>query len=104
MAGDGVVKPNRGWWIISKQAEGDFFVCTPEEGSKAFYTVSPLRAQFVIRLCISDEVENILALDIALRRNDTRWYEHLPPDRQRQLMQNSYYDHFIMSLPSGITS
>ncbi len=42
-------------WLVDyfKQAEGDFFVCTPEEGNKAFYTVSPLRAQqFVIRLCI----------------------------------------------------
>ena len=29
-------KPNRGWWIISNRPRGDFFVCTPEEGSKAF--------------------------------------------------------------------
>ncbi len=53
MAGDGVGEAKS--WLVDyfKQAEGDFFVCTPEEGSKAFYTVSPLRAQqFVIRLCI----------------------------------------------------
>lgn len=53
MAGDGVGEAKS--WLVDyfKQAEGDFFVCTPEEGSKAFYTVSPLRAQqFVIRRCI----------------------------------------------------
>lgn len=45
MAGDGVGEAKS--WLVDyfKQAEGDFFVCTPEEGSKAFYTVSPLRAQ-----------------------------------------------------------
>lgn len=36
MAGDGVGEAKS--WLVDyfKQAEGDFFVCTPEEGSKAF--------------------------------------------------------------------
>jgi len=28
----------------------------------------------------AEQVEDILALDIALRRNDTNWFETLPPD------------------------
>lgn len=43
----------------------------------------------------SDEVEDILALDIALRRNDTEWYEHLPPEIDSQLVHKLYYGHFM---------
>jgi D-lactate dehydrogenase len=40
-------------------------------------------------------VEDILALDIALRRNDTEWFEHLPPEIDSQLVHKLYYGHFM---------
>ncbi|MCS5968866.1 hypothetical protein LNP26_19495 [Klebsiella variicola subsp. variicola] len=43
----------------------------------------------------ADEVEDILALDIALRRNDTEWFEHLPPEIDSQLVHKLYYGHFM---------
>lgn len=43
----------------------------------------------------ADEVEDILALDIALRRNDTEWYEHMPPEIDSQLVHKLYYGHFM---------
>jgi D-lactate dehydrogenase len=40
-------------------------------------------------------VEDILALDIALRRNDTEWFEQLPPEIDSQLVHKLYYGHFM---------
>jgi len=43
----------------------------------------------------ADKVEDILALDIALRRNDTDWFETLPPEIDSQLVHKLYYGHFM---------
>lgn len=96
MAGDGVGEAKS--WLVDyfKQAEGDFFVCTPEEGSKAFlHRFAAAGAAIRYQAVHSDEVEDILALDIALRRNDTEWYEHLPPEIDNQLVHKLYYGHFM---------
>lgn len=95
MAGDGVGEAKS--WLVDyfKQAEGDFFVCTPEEGSKAFYRFAAAGIMIRYQAVHSDEVEDILALDIALRRNDTEWYEHLPPEIDSQLVHKLYYGHFM---------
>lgn len=96
MAGDGVGEAKS--WLVDyfKQAEGDFFVCTPEEGSKAFlHRFAAAGAAIRYQAVHSDEVEDILALDIALRRNDTEWYEHLPPEIDSQLVHKLYYGHFM---------
>ena len=96
MAGDGVGEAKS--WLVDyfKQAEGDFFVCTPEEGSKAFlHRFAAAGAAIRYQAVHSDEVEDILALDIALRRNDTEWYEHLPPEMDAGLRAPVYYGHFM---------
>jgi D-lactate dehydrogenase len=49
-------------------------------------------------------VEDILALDIALRRNDTEWFEHLPPEIDSQLVHKLYYGHFMCMSSIRITS
>ncbi|MEL6510674.1 MAG: D-lactate dehydrogenase [Pseudomonadota bacterium] len=41
------------------------------------------------------EVEDILALDIALPRNTREWEEHLPPEIADQLVHRMYYGHFM---------
>ncbi len=41
------------------------------------------------------EVEDILALDIALRRNDREWFEELPAEISDQLVSKLYYGHFM---------
>ena len=40
-------------------------------------------------------MEDILALDIALRRNDTDWFETLPPDIEQDVIHKLYYGHFF---------
>ncbi|WP_414164295.1 D-lactate dehydrogenase [Superficieibacter sp. BNK-5] len=96
MAGDGVNEAQRWLSEFFKTAEGDFFACTPEEGSKAFlHRFAAAGAAIRYQAVHADEVEDILALDIALRRNDTEWFEHLPPEIDSQLVHKLYYGHFM---------
>jgi D-lactate dehydrogenase len=51
-----------------------------------------------------DEVEDIVALDIALKCNDQNWFEHLPEDISAPILHKLYYDHFsAMSLTKTIS-
>jgi len=96
MAGDGIAEAQSWLSEFFKTAEGDFFACTPEEGSKAFlHRFAAAGAAIRYQAVHADEVEDILALDIALRRNDTEWFEKLPPEIDSQLVHKLYYGHFI---------
>jgi D-lactate dehydrogenase len=75
---------------------GDFFECSPDEGAKAFlHRFAAAGAAVRYREVHRNEVEDILALDIALRRNDTDWFERLPPDIERDVIHKLYYGHFF---------
>lgn len=96
MSGDGIAEAQSWLQEFFASAEGDFFACTPEEGSKAFlHRFAAAGAAIRYQAVHADEVEDILALDIALRRNDTEWYEHLPPEIDSQLVHKLYYGHFM---------
>ncbi len=96
MAGDGIAEAQSWLAEFFKTAEGDFFACTPEEGSKAFlHRFAAAGAAIRYQAVHADEVEDILALDIALRRNDTEWFETLPPEIDSQLVHKLYYGHFM---------
>lgn len=96
MAGDGIGEAQSWLSEFFKTAEGDFFACTPEEGSKAFlHRFAAAGAAIRYQAVHADEVEDILALDIALRRNDTEWFEKLPPEIDSQLVHKLYYGHFM---------
>ena len=41
------------------------------------------------------EVEDIIALDVALRRNDEQWQESLPADLEKDIIAKLYYGHFF---------
>ncbi|CAQ83782.1 MULTISPECIES: D-lactate dehydrogenase [Photorhabdus] len=96
MSGDGVEEARS--WLESyfSQAKGAFFACTPEEGAKAFlHRFSAAGAAIRYRAIHSNEVENILSLDIALRRNDREWFEQLPPEFDDVLVHKLYCGHFM---------
>jgi D-lactate dehydrogenase len=96
MAGPGVAEAEQYLQRYFAQAEGDFFVCTPEEGKKAFlHRFAAAGAAVRYHAVHADQVEDILALDIALRRNDTEWFETLPPEIDSQLVHKLYYGHFM---------
>jgi D-lactate dehydrogenase (quinone) len=41
------------------------------------------------------EVEDIVALDVALKRNDPNWFETLPDDVAKPIIHKLYYGHFF---------
>lgn len=78
------------------QASGDFFECTDDEGNRAFlHRFAAAGAAVRYRAVHGKEVEDIVALDIALRRNDRDWFEHLPEAVERPIAIKLYYGHFL---------
>ncbi|WP_201864713.1 D-lactate dehydrogenase [Microvirga soli] len=76
--------------------DGGFFECDGDEGSAAFlhrFAVAGAAVRF--RAVHRHEVEDIVALDIALRRNDRRWFETLPADVEDAIVHKLYYGHFF---------
>lgn len=81
---------------FSQHKTGDFFLCTPDEGRKAFlHRFAIAGAAIRYRDCHADEVEDIVALDIALRRNDREWEEELPEELNKDIIHKLYYGHFF---------
>ncbi|GJD47805.1 Quinone-dependent D-lactate dehydrogenase [Methylobacterium crusticola] len=77
-------------------ASGDMFECTPEEGQAAFlHRFAVAGAAVCFRATHVREVEDIVALDIALRRNDCDWVERLPPEIDAKIEKKLYYGHFF---------
>lgn len=77
-------------------ASGDFFACSDQEGRKAFlHRFAAAGAAVRYRAVHDQTVEDIVALDIALRRNDRDWTETLPQHIDRALLVKLYYGHFF---------
>jgi D-lactate dehydrogenase len=78
------------------QKEGDFFACTPREGKIAgLHRFAAAGAGVRYMNVHGSEVEDILALDIALKRNERAWLEELPPEINDHLVHRLYYGHFM---------
>jgi D-lactate dehydrogenase len=76
--------------------EGDFFACTAEEGRKAFlHRFAVAGAAVRYREVHREAVQDIVALDVALRRDDRQWVEELPADVDAKLAGKLYYGHFL---------
>lgn len=75
---------------------GHYFHCTDEEGRKAFlHRFAVAGAAIRYRDTHRSDVEDIVALDIALRRNDREWVETLPKDMDDKIIHKLYYGHFL---------
>ncbi|TCV98069.1 D-lactate dehydrogenase [Biostraticola tofi] len=96
MSGEGIEEAAAYLNRFFSQEEGAYFTCTPDEGSKAFlHRFAAAGAAVRYHAVHSDKVEEILALDIALARNDLQWFETLPEEIDRQLVAKLYYGHFM---------
>jgi D-lactate dehydrogenase len=96
MGNDGIEEASRYLLSIFPSGSGDFFTCTEDEGKKALlHRFATAGAAIRYRAIHSREVEDIIALDIALRRNDEEWFEHLPSDIESKLLHKLYYGHFF---------
>ena len=77
-------------------AKGADFECTAIEAQKAFLQRFAV-AGAAIRYCAihAKTAGPLIALDIALCRNDTNWREHLPDDVAESIGKALYYGHFL---------
>ncbi len=75
---------------------GGWFECDAEEGRKAFlHRFAIAGAAIRYREVHRRDVEDIVALDVALRRNDRDWVEQLPADVEADVVHKLYYGHFF---------
>ena len=74
----------------------DWFACTPREGKIAgLHRFAAAGAAVRYQAVNTGKVADILALDIALRRNDEDWFEVLPEDVAAGISHKLYYGHFF---------
>jgi D-lactate dehydrogenase (quinone) len=87
---------NKYW---SKEGDSGFFTCTDDEGDKALlHRFAAGSAAGRYQTIHNKEVEGVLSLDIALRRNDDDWVEKLPQEISRNLVHAFYYGHFMCNV------
>ena len=76
--------------------KGGFFECNAQEAKLAMlHRFAAAGAAVRYQAIHASEVEDILALDIALRRNDENWYERLPTELDNKIVHKLYYGHFM---------
>lgn len=81
---------------VFPSASGDAFACSTDEGNKALlHRFAAAGAAIRYRALRGEQVEDLLALDIALKANDRQWREVLPEPLLEQLVHVLYYGHFF---------
>lgn len=96
MSGEGITEAQQFLKDFFATAEGNFITCTADEGKKAFlHRFAAAGAAIRYHAVHADKVEDILALDIALPRNEEQWFETLPPEIDQCLVAKLYYGHFF---------
>ena len=97
MGGDGVQEARDYLTSYFKEgSKGAFFECAAVETQAAMlHRFAVASAAIRYRAIHEKEVEDIVALDIALRRNDREWFETLPPEIDQKISHKLYYGHFM---------
>lgn len=95
-AGGGIEQTRALLGRMFPSASGSMFECTADEASKALlHRFAVAGAAIRYRAVHPELVEDIIALDVALRRNDEQWFETLPPEVAEQIVVPIYYGHFL---------
>lgn len=82
--------------FFAKSKQGSFLVCDKDEAKKAYlHRFAAAGAAIRYHTMHEKSVGDILALDIALRRNDLDWFENLPVEIESKLEKKLYYGHFF---------
>ena len=78
------------------EEEGEWFACDADESRKAFlHRFVIAGAANRVRAVRPRDVEDIVALDLALRRNDPCWFEQRPAELESAIVHRLYYGHFL---------
>ncbi|MEM7598325.1 MAG: D-lactate dehydrogenase [Pseudomonadota bacterium] len=96
MRDDGIAAASAYLTDLFQDRDADFFECTEREAKIAgLHRFAAAGAAVRYMAIHGREVEDILPLDIALRRNDRDWYEVLPKEVDDQIVEKLYYGHFM---------
>lgn len=81
---------------FADSTKGGYFECNAVETQAAMlHRFAVASAAIRYRAIHEKEVEEIVALDVALRRNDADWFETLPKEIDDKLIHKLYYGHFM---------
>lgn len=75
--------------------DGDAFECLPEEAEAAFLHRFVTAGAAVRYRAVHRDAGELIALDVALRRDDRNWLEELPQAIAEQIELKLYYGHFF---------
>ncbi|MGF7152418.1 D-lactate dehydrogenase [Novosphingobium gossypii] len=82
--------------LLARLFPAAHFECTAQEAAKAFlHRFVAAGAAVRYRAVHRAQVEDIVALDVALPRNMREWVEHLPDDLSDRCIHTLYYGHFF---------
>jgi D-lactate dehydrogenase len=82
--------------LVQDNTQVEYFECSNDEASKAYlHRFAAAGAAIRYQTLNHKTVGEILALDIALRRNDTDWVESLPQHISDKIEKRLYYGHFF---------
>lgn len=96
MSGEGIAEARAYLSEFFKVHEGNHFECTQEEGEKAilhrFVAGGAIGRYKVLK---GDTVGPMMTVDIALRRNEEKWFEELPKEIDDLIEAKFYYGHLF---------
>ena len=96
MSGDGIAEAKEFLTEFFKDHEGDFFEANAAEAKYAFlHRFVAAGAAIRYHTMHSHEKVGLLALDVALPRNELNWFEELPPELDALIRHKLYYGHFF---------
>ncbi|OOE92808.1 D-lactate dehydrogenase [Salinivibrio sp. AR647] len=82
--------------FFAEHPDSDYFACNADEAKKAMlHRFAAAGAAIRYHIMHHRDSEDILALDIALKRNETEWQEHLPEEIEQNIVTKLYYGHFF---------
>jgi D-lactate dehydrogenase len=96
MRDDGIAEARALLDTMASEGSLSFFECNPREAKMAgLLRFAAAGAAIRYKAIHAAEVEDIIALDIALRRNDEDFLERLPSEISQHLTYSLYYGHFM---------
>lgn len=102
MSDDGIAEAEeylKEYFANSEKRSGSYFRCNDKEAEAAMlHRFATAGAATVYRNVHTKTVQDLVALDIALRRNDKEWFETLPESISQHFIHKLYYGHFFCSV------
>ncbi|WP_191600560.1 D-lactate dehydrogenase [Marinomonas algicola] len=95
MSDDGIAEAEGYLGKFFDENEGDYFECTDDEGKRAFLNRFVAGGAAKRYHTLNPQFGDLLSLDIALRRNETEWFETLPAEIDNLIEAKLYTGHFM---------